>query len=519
MTKTCKQCSGQFNVDQTDQEFYARVHAPLPRRCPKCRLQTRLAYRNERALFSGTCGLCKKSIVTIYNPADNFVVYCQECWWKDSWTATDYGQDIDWHRPLLEQYDEVRQRVPRLSLVNMNSENSAFTNMSDGNKNCYLIFAAEQNDNCSYGKLVQSCKDCFDNSFLYDSELCYECINVRHCYHSIFLQDCQDSQDCGYSIGLKGCSNVFLSSNLYNKHYYIANQPVKPEDYAQRVAELTKDTAARQACYEAWRKLNAGRIVKYSNLIKSDGCTGDNLADCKRVYDSFDLSSGQDCRYCTDALTPKDSYDCSFFYYNPELCYDSLSMLQTYNVQYSTFVFYTHDAQYLDQVYNSSNVMLSSCLRGKQHVILNKQYSEAEYNELLPKVIAKMQADGEYGELPGLQHSLFAYNDTVAQEYFPLTATEAKKLGLRWNSGAADAATKPFKLTKAEQDFYTLMKLPEPIEHPDARHNRRMALRNPRKLWKRSCQNAGCKNIFMTTYQAERPELVYCESCFSKVMY
>lgn len=44
-----------------------------------------------------------------------------------------------------------------------------------------------------------------------------------------------------------------------------------------------------------------------------------------------------------------------------------------------------------------------------------------------------------------------------------------------------------------------------------------MALRNPRKLWKRQCGKCG-KEI-QTTYSPERPETVYCEGCYLSVVY
>lgn len=564
MTATCGQCSSSFGVTEADQLFYQKISAfgekvPLPKLCPSCRLQRRLGYRNERALFPGQCASCQKAILSLYQTRDQLTVYCQECWWKDDWDACDYGQAIDWSRSLLEQYYEVRRRVPRLALVNLNSENSDYTNMSADNKNCYLLFAAENNENCSYGKLVQGCRECYDCNFAYDSELCYECVGIRNCYQSIFLQDCQNSRECGFSVGLRGCSNVWLSSNLQNKEYYIANQPVPPAEYKQRVAELTKDYSALQKAHQQWQQLNQGRLVKYANNLKSEDCTGDYLTDCKRVFDSFDVTSGQDCRYITDAVTPKDSYDTSYFYYQSELIYDCLSLLQSYNVQYSTFIYYCQDVQYGDQMHNSSSIFLSSGVRGKKYLILNKQYSAEEYAALLPKLIAKMTTEQEYGQLPPLRYSLFAYNDTVAQEYFPLTVEEAHQAGWRWNAEAeapyagndglmatqlpqtitavSDEITqqvllcsesgRAFRITAAELVFYRQLGLPLPRLHPEIRHRRRMNLRNPRKLWRRQCQcqvnahgHAGpCLEEFNTTYKVERPEIVYCASCFQKELY
>ncbi len=523
-TRTCTNCSGQFNLSSADEKFYQSISAPLPKQCPRCRQQRRLAYRNERALFADQCAKCQTKILSLYQPTDGLTVYCQTCWWSDDWDAADYGQEIDWNRSLLEQYQEVRKRVPRLAIVNLNSENSDYTNMSADNKNCYLLFASENCENCSYGKLVQHCKDCFDNAFLYDSELCYECINCRNCFQCTYLQDSQDSRDCHYSLGLKGCSNVFLSNDLHNKEYYIRNQPVAPQEYAAKVAELLKD---QPQCQREWDALSQKRIVKYAGILNSPDCTGDALTNCKRVFDSYDITDGQDIRYCSDALTPKDSYDCSFFYYNPELCYDSLSMLETYNVHYSTFIFYSRDVEYGDQIHNSHDVLLSSCLRKKEYTILNKVYSPTEYADLRKRVIAKMTEDGEYGALPPLKYSLFAYNDTVANEYFPLTADQAKQRHLRWNQSADAVTTKPFNLTAAEKAFYAQLHLTEPTVHPELRHRRRMAKRNPRKLWERQCmcveadhQHAvQCPKKFHTTYMPDRSESVYCAECYQKRFY
>ena len=123
------------------------------------------------------------------------------------------------------------------------------------------------------------------------------------------------------------------------------------------MAELTKDSASIQECVRKWRALNNNRIVKYAHTVKSDSCAGDYLVDCKRVYDSYDITGGQDCSYVTDALDPRDTYDASFVYYQPELVYDSMSMLQCYNVQYSVFAYYCSDVQYGDQVHNSKNLL------------------------------------------------------------------------------------------------------------------------------------------------------------------
>ncbi len=71
---------------------------------------------------------------------------------------------------------------------------------------------------------------------------------------------------------------------------------------------------------------------------------------------------------------------------------------------------------------------------------------------------------------------------------------------------------KLFKITPQELRFYRTMNLPLPDKCFDARLRERFALRNPRKLWSRSC--AQCKKDIQTTYAPERSEKVLCESCY-----
>jgi len=156
-----------------------------------------------------------------------------------------------------------------------------------------------------------------------------------------------------------------------------------------------------------------------------------------------------------------------------------------------------------------------------------------------------MKETGEWGEFFPIMVSPFAYNETVAQEYFPMTEKESLAREYRWREedvGAVsnhkipniednivdvdnsildktlvcEATKKPYRLIKSELEFYRKMNLPIPRLHPDERHQKRMALRNPRKLWERSCAN--CQKNIKTTYAPDRPEKVLCESCYLEVV-
>ena len=52
---------------------------------------------------------------------------------------------------------------------------------------------------------------------------------------------------------------------------------------------------------------------------------------------------------------------------------------------------------------------------------------------------------------------------------------------------SCEVTGKPFRIVKPELEFYRKHNLPLPHKHPDQRHAERMAIRNPRKLWDRTC--------------------------------
>jgi hypothetical protein len=200
-------------------------------------------------------------------------------------------------------------------------------------------------------------------------------------------------------------------------------------------------------------------------------------------------------------------------------------------------------------------------LRGKQYCILNTQYTKEEYEGLVPQIIEHMRKDGNsaavnssgasgsWGEYFPARLSTFAYNESVSSEEFPLLEEEVRAQGWKWRDEReeiprvhrmiparqlpdriddipddvlnwaiqCEETGRPYRITKQELACYRKMRLPIPRLHPDERYRRRMLLRNPRKLWTRTC--AKCGNRIQTSYAPDRPEVVYCEKCYLETVY
>ena len=236
-----------------------------------------------------------------------------------------------------------------------------------------------------------------------------------------------------------------------------------------------------------------------------------------------------------------DVYQTAF---EAELLYEQHACNKNVDCKFSNISYENNKCEYIDLVYNTQNCFGCVGLKRKKYCVLNKQYTKEEYEELVPKIIEHMKKTGEWGEFFPASLSPFAYNETVAQEYFPLTKEEAEKRGYKWKEEdtknykeqtyeipddikdvpdsickeilACERTGKNYKIQKAELKFYKKMNLPIPRLHPDERHKDRMKLRNPRKLWSRQCDT--CKCNLQTTFAPERPEKILCEDCYLKIV-
>ena len=63
----------------------------------------------------------------------------------------------------------------------------------------------------------------------------------------------------------------------------------------------------------------------------------------------------------------------------------------------------------------------------QDYCILNKQYTKLDYETTVAKLIQHMIDTGEWGSFQPASMSLYGYNETVANEYFPLEKEEAIK--------------------------------------------------------------------------------------------
>jgi len=555
-TKNCQNCKKDFTVEPEDFEFYEKMKVPAPTWCPECRMMRRFAWRNGWHLMRKK-DMHGKEIFSMYHEDSPVKILEVAEWYSDSWDPMDYGKDYDFSKPFFEQFKELMHQVPVMSRSLINPVRSDFCTNATEPKDCYLTFAASYVENSAYSIWGAKSKDIFDCHMYNESELCYDCINITKCYKAVYSIDCEGCNNVTFCRNCVGCNDCLGSCNLKNKSYYIFNKPYSRKDYLEKLKEFNLSS---RSSAEVLREKSIKHWMQFPNKFMHGrhnvDVSGDYIQNSKNAKNCWRVVGGEDIKYCQNFILgpAKDLYDNSNYGDGSELVYDSLVIGNgAYDIAFSTHCY--HSVSRLKYCYfclGSSDLFGCISLRNKQYCILNKQYTKEEYETLVPKIIEHMKSSGEYGEFFPMEMSPLAYNESFAYENFPLTKEEVQKRGLVWreskkrefsvttlnqnipdNISEVDESilkeviecahhgncqhecARVFRITQQELNFYKLLGIPLPKICQNCRHYARFAWRNPPKLWHRKCMKPGCNNEFETSYAPERPEIVYCESCYN----
>ncbi|MEK7174157.1 MAG: hypothetical protein AAB759_00670 [Patescibacteria group bacterium] len=583
-TKTCQNCKNPFTIEPEDFQFYEKIKVPPPTWCPECRMVRRFTWRNVMTLYKRSCDLCKKEVFSIYSPDKPYVVYCPPCWWSDRWNATEQAQEYDFSHPFFGQFSNLLHRTPLLSRFVMEDTmvNSDYTNMANNLNDCYLVFVSRLCERVSYSDNLMGVKDSLDLSYSTKSELCYECFNVHNSYGVRYSVDTTSCRDSYFLKNCVDCSHCFGCVNLRNKQYCIFNQQYTKEEYAVRLHSLgfnPASTLSVEAFRERSRTFWQTAPVKYMHESHNADVSGDYVRNCKKTHTSFFVENVEDSKYCAYLMfggAVKESYDWHQYGDGGELGYE---LLQCGNGIYGCRFGWGMWTEDKNLEYGVLNIGSSDCfgcvgIKKKQYCILNKQYSKEEYERLVPKIIEQMSAVPytdkrgrayKYGEFFPSELSPFAYNESFAQDEFPLSKAEAESSGYQWNENvrpkhqttknttdlpdnigdvsetiiqeiiSCSSCGRGYRIAPSEFTFYSTQKIPLPKLCFFCRTVKRSANKNQHRLWPRKCQCAGaksengvyantiahfhengrCPNEFETSYAPERPEIVYCEQCYN----
>ncbi len=585
--RICQNCKASFTIDASDFQFYEKMKVPPPTFCWLCRAQRRMAWRNERSLFKRKSDFSGKEIFSAFAPDAPVKVYENEVWITDQWDPMQYGRDYDFSRNFFEQFRDLLHIVPskNRNVVNGGPGTDYCNNFTDP-KNCYLIFNGKDAEDCMYGNGYNLVKSSIDASHLSKCERCYEGFWLTSCANTFFSSQCESSFDLIFCRDCTGCNNCFGCVGLRKKSYCIFNEQYTKEQYEQRIKEFNLGSYSaleqmRKRVAEFWLKFPLRFMIGSHN----EGVSGNYIEHSKNTHKSFlarECENVKFAQYLQELPGSREVYDYTAWGDANELAYECTGCgIGTHNIKFCYNVQQdTKNVEYSYMCNGCSDVFGCIGLKKKQYCVLNKQYTKEEYEALVTKIRSHMydapytDVKGriyKYGEYFPVELSPFAYNESIAQEFFPLDKNEAIAAGYTWRDpvertyiptrnaidlpdsiatvsdsitneiiGCAhegkcnDQCTIAFRIIPDELAFYRANNIPLPRICPSCRHYRRISQRSKLHVYDRHCDCAGassknnvyknsashthgaspCPNEFETSYGPDRSEIIYCEQCY-----
>ena len=537
--RICQNCKSNFTIEPDDFGFYEKIKVPAPTFCPECRLQRRLAFREDRPLYKDNCDNCGKDLISIFSDKIHLNIYCSDCWWGDGWDAMDYGKDYDFSRSFFEQYQELRKIVPREAAGSKNSTNCQYSNGNIRCKDCTLTFDGFQSINCYNCQTPVFSRDSMDSNIIMNGDHAYETVNSNGVYNTKFVYFSDNCLDSSFLFNCIGCSDCFGCVNLRNKKNCIWNIQYSKEEYLKELEKWDLSShknikKSKEKFLELYYKIPR----RFALVTNSSDVTGNDIKNTKNCKNCYATRNGvENCKNIfTGGLLLKDSYDAIFGGDKSEMFYETSGGVQSQRCFFSRAPHSSKDIEYSERVLSCSDCFGCVHLKNKKYCILNKQHNKEKYFELREKIIKQMSdipyidKKGRfyrYGEFFPTELSLWGYNETWAYKYFPLIKENVIKEGYNWedkpkrdykisieskdlpdnikdvddgilneviscehlNKDCHHQCAEVFRILPDELQFYRQMNLSLPRLCPSCRdHDRQKFIEKPR-LYKRKC---GC---------------------------
>jgi hypothetical protein len=634
-TKICKHCSCPFNITDKDLEFYEKVSPvfqnrnnvipaktgiyknekihfddselnsewqknelvkdlwngkikyliPDPTLCPDCRQQRRLSFMNERNLYKNTCFSCWDNIVSRFNTECWLTIFCSKCWLSDKRNMLEKWKDMDFSKPFFQQIEELIRETPfeNMAWSEENVANNAkYTNHTGDIKDSYLVFESDFVENCYYSRWLKKSNNLVDCLICSNSEYLYECVGIEKSYKLFYSFDCIGCNDSYFLKNCNWCSFCIWCTNLNNKKYFIFNKEKTKEEFEEISRKLQWYDFLASFTKKFYENFSQSPHLG-NRIINSENCNWDYIINSKNCWDCYDIIECQDLKYCQEITYSSDLMDISMYWSNSSYMYEWISVWRySKDLLFSFSCWKWEKNLYCFEVKKSKNCFGCVNLKWQEYCILNKQYSKEAYEKLVPKIIEHMQKTWEWWEFFPSYMSCFWYNETLAQEYFPLSREKVlchpefisgslkgklpnydSETSSEWQEKEKFKKWEIFNWSDYEAPFPKVekiipaSKLPENIsEIPDdilnwaieceitkkpfkiipqelefyRKHNLPIPRRHPdqRHLDRMRLRNPRklftrkcdkCGKDIQTTYPPERSEIVYCESCYNKEIY
>ncbi|MDD3302362.1 MAG: hypothetical protein PHN31_02320, partial [Candidatus Gracilibacteria bacterium] len=432
MRKKCLHCNKEFVISDELIEAYNMFSPVINGKkyafnisdfCPDCYEQRRLSFRNKRQLYKRKCDFSNKEIISLYSPDKNYKIYDKDIWWSDKWSALDYGIVFDESKSFFSQLDELLHKVPFPNLSIVNSQNSEFNDGLLNSKNAYMCFGCNSIEDTYYTEESRLIKDSSDVWWSSIIEKSYECVDNANIYNSKYCYNGGNCINCYFCKKCNNCNACFMCYSLEGKKYHILNKAYTKEEYKEKMKDINLGDYEKVLKYQKIFQ-DFEKTLPHVNLntYATENCIGDYIYNSKNCFNCFNVVEGQDCYNLYEGGRCSNVYDSSFIYDLEGPVIGAINVFRdSKNIYFSEYVYdNSFNIYYSFNLKSCKNCFACVGLVGKEYCIFNKQYKSQDYFKELEKIINYMIINNIWGTFFPPNISRFGYNETEAQEYYPM---------------------------------------------------------------------------------------------------
>ena len=426
--RTCKRTGEEFAIYQGDIDLLHKIspnigntkfELPLPTLSPSARMRRRMMFRNERGLYHRTSFLSGKKIISLYHPDIIPNVVAWEEIYTDQYRASDWAQTYDATKRFWTQYEEIWKNIPRPGVININNTNGEYNAFCSDNKNIYLCADTMRCEDALYCTTIKHITNGADLLNVWNGDYVVECVSshdLTKCFQVWYSESCYD---CAYLATCKNCTSCFLCTNISDKKNYILNKPASEEEI-QQIKSLMKTVAWQAQLQQQFQALRDTQPRPAARIVNAEKSTGSVLSNSQNAFLCFDSHDLQDCRYCHVGEFNSDAMDCTIFNPDATQVYEQVCGGRLQKSVCDTVCRQSSDTFCSEFVMNCDHMLGCINMKDSSYCIFNKQYSKEEREALAQESIHKLETQGSWGEFFASSFSPFPYNDTVANDYFPI---------------------------------------------------------------------------------------------------
>ncbi len=427
--RICELTGDEWMMDEEEISWYKKFNVPPSKRSPQTRWWVETGWFTSYQWWWNKNAETGEPILTFIHPATGLRVLPDKIWFDRDYI--DKGRTLVIDQPFFEQLRALQLEVPVRAEHNEEEPQNSIARFSLGDVNSYFnMFCTAKNSLFSMWVLEEEdSAEVFNsvtvtNSFnISDSQKIFNCKFIRgsrECMDSAFLFDC------------RGCQYCFGATNKRNRKFIFFNEQLSEAEYRTRVDQI--DFSKRSVINEYYQK--------YVELIKQEGvwpenfneqavnCTGEYLTkvndnkfgygSVNNVHDTYWVNYGTNNTF--------DSAFCSGMF-SSNNCFYSTNTTRSSKIRYSYHCTSCQDLEYCIDCCNCESCFGCVGLNHKKFCILNQQYSEEEYWQLVDELKCKMFDAGEYGEFFPSNMATSYFPDSGATLYFDCPIENDKKFG------------------------------------------------------------------------------------------